>query len=97
MIISGVSGSATSAPIAARHYLQVIDSNFDRASQRGTESGTVAAQNQAQQPTARFGKKSQETQKAPETQGFLLVSATECFSVHPSAVPPRGVEPLFSD
>ncbi len=86
-----------SAPIAVRHYLQVVDSDFDRASQRGTESGTVAAQNQAQQPAARFGKESQETQKAPENQGFLPIVASQCDSAQEYILPPRGVEPLFSD
>ncbi len=30
-----------SARIAAQHYLQVTDADFDRANQRGTNSGTV--------------------------------------------------------
>ena len=36
--------------IAIRHYMQVTDDHYKRAVARGTESGTVTAQNAAQQP-----------------------------------------------
>ena len=43
-----------SAPIAARHYLQVTEADFERAAQGGkaAQSGAQAAQNQVQQPAA---------------------------------------------
>jgi len=86
-----------SAPIAARHYLQVTDADFDRAAQRGTESGTPAAQNPAQHAAAAICTDSQETQQALAGQGLVLNYATGCDTVHPYLLPPRGVEPLSSD
>ena len=63
-----------SAPIAARHYLQVTDADFDRAAmpaKRGAESGAAAAQNPAQQRGGRdSGKLRQETTQAPEIKGL---------------------------
>jgi integrase len=85
-----------SAPIAARHYLQVTDGDFDRANQRGTDSGTVAAQNAAQQAAARSRTVPQETTQAPDNQGLVLDVANPCDTVQTYLVPPRGVEPLFS-
>ena len=38
--------------IAMKHYLQVTDADFERASQGGAESGAQAAQNAAQQAHA---------------------------------------------
>jgi integrase len=86
-----------SAPIAARHYLQVTESDFDRAAQRGTESGTLPARNAAQYPAAPIGTLSQETIQAPGTQGLVLSGAEGCDTVQKYILPPRGVEPLFSD
>ncbi len=99
-----------SAPIADKHYLQVTEDDFARAAeiaiddQRGTESGTVdaqnsakAAQNPAQQPAAIDRRNSQETQKAPVIGAFVPSVATLCDTVQNSIVPPRGVEPLSSD
>ncbi len=89
-----------SAPIAARHYLQVTDADFDRAVQggakSGAKSGALEAQNQAQQAAAENGRVSHETQKAPENKGLLPLIANPCNGVQLSIVPPRGVEPLFS-
>ncbi len=86
-----------SAPMAARHYLPVTDADFDKAVQGGAKSAALEAQNQAQQAAAENCTVSQESKKTPENKGFLPVCATECCTVHPSKVPPRGVEPLFSD
>ncbi len=91
------------APIAARHYLQVTDADFDRATggypqtEGGAESGAVAVRNPVQQPSAENCRVSQETQKAPENKGFLPSVANGCDTVQMYLVPPRGVEPLFSD
>ena len=91
-----------SAPIAARHYLQVTDGDFDRAvaSPRmggGAESGAQEAQNAAQHAAAEKCTLSQESRKAPENKGFLPSIANPCDTVQQYLVPPRGVEPLFSD
>lgn len=90
-----------SAPIAAKHYLQVTDGDFDRAVQGGAKSGAPeaqnAAQNQTQQTAAENCRVSQEKKKALGAQGLVLDIATSCDTVHPYIVPPRGVEPLFSD
>ena len=86
-----------SAPIAARHYLQVTDADFDRAVQGGAFSGAGAVRNAVQQPSAGDGSVSQETTQAPENQGLVLSVANPCYTVQPYIVPPRGVEPLSSD
>ena len=86
-----------SAPIAARHYLTVTDEDFARAAQGGAESGAVAVQNAVQQAAARNCTGSQEIKKAHEDKGFLPSIANPCDTAHPPIVPPRGVEPLFSD
>jgi len=85
------------AAIAQKHYLQVTDADFNRASsmpvQRGTESGTVAAQNAAQQAAAAFRTVSQEKQKTPENPGFLQDVASACETVQSLKAPRVGLEP----
>jgi len=58
--------------IAAAHYLQVRDSDFDRALLGGAKSGALAAQKAAQQADAENG---DDSQKAQET---LEKSTREC-------------------
>jgi hypothetical protein len=90
-----------SAHIAARHYLTVTDADFDRAASPGGKpgafSGAVAVQNAVQQQCAGNSRESQETKKSPENKGFSSLVANHCGSVQTYLVPPRGVEPLFSD
>ncbi len=90
-----------SAPIAARHYLQVTEVDFERAARgvgkSGAKSGAREAQNPAQQPAAESGATSQKTQKAPGKQEPLLLAATSGELAQICTVPPRGVEPRFSD
>jgi len=86
-----------SAPIAARHYLTVTDADFDRAVQGGAFSGAVAVQNAVQQPSAGNCRILQETTQAHDDQGLVQSIANPCNGVQLSIVPPRGVEPLFSD
>jgi integrase len=86
-----------SATIAAKHYLQVTDADFDRAVQGGAESGAVAVRNPVQQPSAGSGRVPQETQQAPGVQGLVQNIANPCDTIQMYLVPPRGVEPLFSD
>ena len=90
-----------SAPIAARHYLQVTEIDFERATgaveKSGAESGAQGAQNQAQQAAAESGTTSQKLRKAPGKQEPLLLAAASSELVKICTVPPRGVEPRFSD
>ena len=78
-----------SQQVAAKHYLQVTDEHFERASQ-GDE---IAARNPAQYAPKLGGtgrdKKPQAPIKPVSYEGLL-----ECTNVH---VPPRGVEPLSLD
>ena len=86
-----------SAPIAARHYLQVTDTDFDAALQRDAESDARATQNPTQQRTGDSGKLGQETTQAPGDQGLVLSCSDVCNDVQTYLVPPGGVEPPFSD
>jgi integrase len=85
-----------SAPVAAKHYLQVTDADFARAvGKGGADSGALALQNPVQ--STAVGER-QELNATPETKTPQELSRpvaspdTFCPSVQ---VPPRGVEPLF--
>jgi integrase len=80
--------------VARKHYLRVQESDFQQALKSGTKSGTVLARNPAQQLSARFGKESQEKQKAPENQGILPIVANFCDTVQNFTVPRTGFEPV---
>jgi len=86
-----------SAPIAARHYLQVTDDDFNAALERDADSDACATQMPTQQPMGDSGKLGQETTQAPGNQGLVLACANICDSEQMSIAPPRGVEPLSSD
>lgn len=86
-----------SAPIAARHYLQVTDTDFDKALERDADSDARATQNPTQQRTGDSGKLGQETTQAPGYQGLVLACSNVCDDVQTYPAPPRGVEPLSSD
>jgi integrase len=76
--------------VAMEHYLQVTDTDFQRAA----KSGAAALQNPVQQAAARDRTESQEMKKAPMTQGFTLAGAIPCGSMRNREIPPRGLEPL---
>jgi len=87
-----------SEPIAAKHYLQMTEGDFEAATRGDAESGAAlmqragaATQGNDRQP------RSQESEKAPKTGAFLQVITWPCYSLPFGEVPPRGVEPLFSD
>jgi len=86
-----------SAPIAAKHYLQLTDADFEKAVKGGAESGAVPVQKAVQQPAAPLRSNSQETLQAHTEYGLVRVGAYLCFSVQECITPPSGVEPLFSD
>lgn len=85
-----------SAPIAARHYLQVTDSDFDAALERDADSDARATQIPTQQPTGYSGKCRQETTQALGIKGLVLESSRLCNSLLDTAktclLPPRGTE-----
>jgi len=91
-----------SQAIAAKHYLQVRDEDFDRAAmappmgggaKSGAQDGETGARKQAQPPSADSRQPSQETRKALENQGLRQVVAV-CGETWPSCqVPPVGLEP----
>jgi integrase len=84
--------------IAARHYLQTTDAYFDRAVQRGTESGTVkrekAAQKAAQQDVASCRTEPQDVGLDREKQGSLQSVATCCENTQDGQMTPTGFEPV---
>ena len=85
------------AKIAAMHYLQVTDADFDRAVQggakSGAKSGALEAQNQAQQAAGDSGRLLQETTQAPENQGLVPEIANACNDVQTCIATPPGLEP----
>jgi hypothetical protein len=82
-----------SEAVARKHYLQVTDEHFDRAV-RGDEE---AAQNPAQQAHAAKRRESHAAPIAHKKTSVLPRFATTDDVVHMCSVPPRGVEPRFSD
>jgi hypothetical protein len=86
-----------SEAIAAKHYLQVRDVDFERATKGAAKSDAKALQNAVQQPAAGFSKDSQTISEVFENKKVTLADANPCDSVQSYTVPPRGVEPLFSD
>ena len=82
-----------SAPIAARHYLQVNDTDFDAALQRDAQSDARATQKPTQQLTGDSGTSLQETQQALENQGLVLTSSSACDDVQMYPVPPGESNP----
>lgn len=76
--------------IAAKHYLQVTDDDFQRAA----KSGAVVVQNPVQHPAAPSRTESPEMTKALESQGFVLNGTAPCDMVQCTNIPPRGLEPL---
>lgn len=98
-----------SAAVAQAHYLQVTDADFERgargAEKSGAESGAVKSdswgkhpvQNAGQHSAARVCVDGQETQKARGKPSFSPLPASSFDFLQLVGIPPRGVEPLFSD
>ena len=81
-----------SAPVAMKHYLQVTDEHFARAA-----AVEKAAQNQAQSASEIDGNEPQPVGTGNEQSPVFPGFATPCDYVPNVQVPPRGVEPRFSD
>jgi len=82
--------------IAAKHYLQVTDDDFQRATQGAAKSAAVSVQNAVQQPAALVGTEWQEVPLDQNGCGLALVGAGSCENVQDRPVPPRGLEPRSS-
>jgi integrase len=82
-----------SAMIAAKHYLQVREADFDRAAGGAAKSDAKALQNPVQQPAARLCKQSQTISQVFENKKVMRADATQCDSVQSYTVPPVGLEP----
>ena len=72
-----------SAPVAMKHYLQVRDTDFERATQGAVE----AAQNQAQQPTEDDRNASQTGPDAKEETPVLQGVSTDCETLQDGGYP----------
>lgn len=98
-----------SEAIALKHYLQVTDDHFERAVRGEVEIGPEVAPTVANTPTNSAAQKvaqhahaggSSEQHAAQTTNAKapgLPGPATSCDIVNTCSVPPRGVEPRFSD
>lgn len=79
--------------VAAKHYLQLRDEDFDQAS-RDANSDAHPTQKTTQQPTGDLGKRWQEATQAPDNQGLLRAYARDFKNNPKGGVPRRGLEPL---
>ena len=83
-----------SAAIAAKHYLTVRESDYERATvQRGAKNGAPAAQKTAQQIAAQSRTNPPRTTQRPRATTLTPLAASRCDIVPLYPVPPRGLEP----
>jgi integrase len=82
--------------IAAKHYLQVTDEDFERAAKGAAKSGAEAVQNPVQHAAAVSCTDTQVSAEAQNRGGFAQVGAGLCESVQDGRIPPRGLEPRSS-
>lgn len=86
-----------SAAIAQKHYLQVTDADYRRATEGGAESGALvaktAAQNAAQTALRSGCQPSPETKKAPEIRGSVQPPTSLAYSGPNQPMPLVGLEP----
>jgi integrase len=74
--------------IAAKHYLQVTDADFERAA----KSDAPALQNRVQHDTAPSRIESQESSEVKQTCGFMREGARRCGAVHGEQMTPTGLQ-----
>lgn len=82
-----------SPDIADRHYLKTTEEHFQKA----VDGAAEWAQNTTQQAAASAENDSQTQNDSPSEDESLLALAGSCEQVYECTVPPRGVEPRFSD
>jgi integrase len=85
-----------SAVVAAKHYLQVTDSDFQEGSRGGAKSGANESQNRARQASVPVGMDSQETTQALVEQGPMPNAAKTCVTTQVFKVGVTGLEPVTS-
>jgi integrase len=85
-----------SALIAQKHYLQVTDADFERATsggKGGAESGAVAVQKAVQSAVDSDCQESPETHKALANKGLVQILSTVVNRLQQAGVPLVGLEP----
>ena len=87
-----------SALIAQKHYLQMTESDYQRAAcggpEGGAKSGAVAVQKAVQSANVQKCQQSPETNKALVFKGFVQILSTVVNCLQVNRIPPRGLEPL---
>lgn len=88
-----------SVTVAAKHYLQTLDSHYDLANVpqavSGTRGGTIVAQESAPQGARTDSQNDGKKQKTPAKTGELLNLATPNKLLQISSVTPMGLEPML--
>ena len=79
--------------VAAEHYLQVTDQDYENAAQAVQNPVHRAVHQPVQQLAAHFRKDSQGQQKTPENPGLLRDSASSCDLMPVGQTSPEGLEP----
>jgi integrase len=87
-----------SPEVADRHYLKTTEDHFRRAAADDVDSVGKEGVQQWVQQAAESDRTMSQTQNGPPSKGEPLLNlATVCDSVQDYSIPPRGVEPRFSD
>ena len=82
-----------SQPIAAKHYLQVTDDHFLKATGTANEAAQKAAQKAAQHTHAEACTASHDEDEECEKTLELQANANTCETLHAQGMPPEGLEP----
>ncbi|MBR9802073.1 tyrosine-type recombinase/integrase [bacterium] len=85
-----------SEPIARKHYLQVTEQHFERATEAGAESGALALQNSVQHGLEESRTEPQLTSKVPTVQQVTRTGASCCDNTRNVKVGNTGLEPVTS-
>lgn len=80
--------------IALKHYLQVLDSDFERAANSGADCGAVVVQNVVQSPTASKRQETTATHQTPQLVGFSPSLPFPVSSCHNVKMGNTGFEPV---
>lgn len=84
-----------SAPVAAKHYLQVTDADFERAGRGGAESGAAGAQKAAQSGAVGMGRDETRFAETPMPRDVVHPVASHVNYSTVVLAPLTGVEPVF--
>src|SRR5262249_23451502 len=87
-----------SPDIADRHYLKTTDQHFEKAIRGLSADATLSATQNPTQQAAEIDSFDPQTENAPSSEDeALLALAGSCEHCTNEQIPPRGVEPRFSD